>query len=43
MDGENTREICARVLGLTESEVDALVAAGVLEESQPVTTAALSA
>jgi len=30
--GEHTREICATVLGLEEDEIDALFAAGVLEE-----------
>ena len=43
MHGEHTREICATLLGLTESEIDELFAAGVLEESQPVPAGALSA
>jgi benzylsuccinate CoA-transferase BbsF subunit len=30
--GEHTREICAELLGLEEPEIDALFAAGVLEE-----------
>jgi crotonobetainyl-CoA:carnitine CoA-transferase CaiB-like acyl-CoA transferase len=36
LHGEHTREICATLLGLTESEIEELFAAGVLEESQPV-------
>jgi crotonobetainyl-CoA:carnitine CoA-transferase CaiB-like acyl-CoA transferase len=34
--GEHTREICATLLGLRESEIEELLAAGVLEEPQPV-------
>jgi hypothetical protein len=43
MHGEHTREICTAVLGMTESEVDELLAAAVLEEPQPVPTDALAA
>ena len=41
--GEHTREICATVLGLSEPEIEALFAAGVLEEPLPVPTGALAA
>ena len=41
--GEHTREICATVLGLSQPEVEALFAAGVLEEPPPVATGALAA
>jgi len=41
--GENTREICATVLGLSQPEVEALFAGGVLEEPLPVPTGALAA
>jgi crotonobetainyl-CoA:carnitine CoA-transferase CaiB-like acyl-CoA transferase len=34
LHGEHTREICMNVLGLTEPEVEELLAAGVLEESR---------
>ncbi|MEA2141793.1 MAG: hypothetical protein QOI64_223, partial [Solirubrobacteraceae bacterium] len=34
--GQHTREICATLLGLSDAEVDDLLAAGVLEESAPV-------
>jgi crotonobetainyl-CoA:carnitine CoA-transferase CaiB-like acyl-CoA transferase len=40
LHGEHTREICATLLGLTESEIEALFAAGVLEEPRPVAVAA---
>jgi crotonobetainyl-CoA:carnitine CoA-transferase CaiB-like acyl-CoA transferase len=43
MHGEHTREICATLLGLTESEIEELLAAGVLEESRPVSAGALTA
>ena len=33
--GEHTREICATLLGLSAGEIDALFAAGVLEEPLP--------
>ena len=32
--GEHTREICTKVLGMSANEIDALVAAGVLEEPE---------
>ncbi|WP_322768034.1 CaiB/BaiF CoA-transferase family protein, partial [Frankia sp. Cr1] len=32
LQGEHTREICAKLLGLSDCDIDALVAAGVLEE-----------
>jgi crotonobetainyl-CoA:carnitine CoA-transferase CaiB-like acyl-CoA transferase len=38
--GEHTREICATVLGMAQSEIDELFAADVLEESQPLAVAA---
>ena len=38
--GEHTREICATLLGLSAAEIDALFAAGVLEEPLPVAVAA---
>jgi crotonobetainyl-CoA:carnitine CoA-transferase CaiB-like acyl-CoA transferase len=41
--GEHTREICAKVLGLPEPEIEALFAAGVLEEPPPAATGALAA
>ena len=41
--GEHTREICATVLGLSEPEIEALFAGGVLEEPLPVPTGALAA
>ena len=41
--GEHTREICATVLGLEEGEIDALFAAGVLEEPLPAPAGALAA
>jgi crotonobetainyl-CoA:carnitine CoA-transferase CaiB-like acyl-CoA transferase len=41
--GEHTREICAGVLGLSHPEIDALFAAGVLEEPLPVAAGALAA
>ena len=41
--GEHTREICATVFGLSQPEVEALFAAGVLEEPPPVATGALAA
>ena len=41
--GEHTREICATVLGLEEREIDALFAAGVLEEPLPAPAGALAA
>ena len=41
--GEHTREICATVLGLSQPEIEALVAAGVLEEPQRDATGALAA
>ena len=41
--GEHTREICATLLDLTEPEIDALFAAGVLEEPLPVPAGALAA
>jgi crotonobetainyl-CoA:carnitine CoA-transferase CaiB-like acyl-CoA transferase len=43
LHGEHTREICSTLLGLTESEIDELFVAGVLEESQPVPAGALAA
>ena len=39
--GEHTREICATLLGLSEPEIEALLARGVLEG--PPTTDALAA
>jgi crotonobetainyl-CoA:carnitine CoA-transferase CaiB-like acyl-CoA transferase len=33
LQGQHTREICARVLGMAADEIETLVAAGVLEES----------
>jgi crotonobetainyl-CoA:carnitine CoA-transferase CaiB-like acyl-CoA transferase len=41
--GEHTREICATVLGLSQPQIEALFAAGVLEESLPMPTGALAA
>ena len=41
--GEHTREICATLLDLTPPEIDALFAAGVLEEPLPVPAGALAA
>ena len=41
--GEHTREICATVLGLPEPEIEALLAAGVLEEPLPAPAGALAA
>jgi crotonobetainyl-CoA:carnitine CoA-transferase CaiB-like acyl-CoA transferase len=41
--GEHTREICATLLGLPQPEVEALIAAGVLEEPPPAATGALAA
>ena len=41
--GEHTREICASVLGLSQPEIDALLAAGVLEEPVVEATGALAA
>ena len=38
--GEHTREICASVLGLSPPEIEALFAAGVLEETQALAVAA---
>jgi crotonobetainyl-CoA:carnitine CoA-transferase CaiB-like acyl-CoA transferase len=38
--GEHTREICASLLGLAESEIDELFAAGVLEETRQPAEAA---
>jgi crotonobetainyl-CoA:carnitine CoA-transferase CaiB-like acyl-CoA transferase len=40
LHGEHTREICASLLGLTESEIEELFAAGVLEEPLEVAVAA---
>jgi len=34
--GEHTREICAELLGIDDAEVDRLLAAGALEESEGV-------
>ena len=41
--GEHTREICATVLGLSQPEIEALFAAGVLEEPLPTPAGALAA
>ena len=41
--GEHTREICATVLGLSQPEIEALFAAGVLEEPLPTSAGALAA
>jgi crotonobetainyl-CoA:carnitine CoA-transferase CaiB-like acyl-CoA transferase len=41
--GEHTREICASALGLSQPEIDALIAAGVLEEPAVKATGALAA
>jgi crotonobetainyl-CoA:carnitine CoA-transferase CaiB-like acyl-CoA transferase len=41
--GEHTREICATVLGLPQPEIEALFAAGVLEEPLPTPAGALAA
>jgi crotonobetainyl-CoA:carnitine CoA-transferase CaiB-like acyl-CoA transferase len=41
--GEHTREICASVLGLSQPEIDTLLAAGVLEEPMVEATGALAA
>ena len=34
--GEHTREVCSRMLGMRDDEIDALVAEGVLEVAEPV-------
>ena len=33
--GQHTREVCAELLGLSDAEIDALVAEGVLEDGPP--------
>ena len=43
LHGEHTREICSTLLGLTESEIDELFVAGVLENSESVPAGALAA
>lgn len=35
VQGQHTREICARLLGMTDAEIDTLIDAGVLEEPDP--------
>jgi crotonobetainyl-CoA:carnitine CoA-transferase CaiB-like acyl-CoA transferase len=35
MPGEHTRDVCNRWLGLSDEEIDALIAEGVLEEWLP--------
>ena len=33
--GEHTREICRALLGLSDAEIERLIAAGALEETKP--------